>query len=174
VRARAVAWALAVAVLAAGAGTFGLLRPLAQLADRRDPIAILEHPHGGLVELIAALARLDQVRAILLLGCWLAVLTLAVLAWRWRVGLRGAAIGMAVGVAVLVGQQGLRDRRAALRTLCWAAQSGVYDRATRERALRRAEDLLGSPLGRLAEALGAHARPSCTDAARALGAYSLQ
>jgi hypothetical protein len=98
-------------------------------------------------------------------------LLLAVACFSARSGLRwrGAMMALGAGAALLCAWQVLADERLALRTLCWAAHSGVYDRSTREQALARGRAKLASPLGRLAEALGARARVSCDAASAVLG-----
>jgi hypothetical protein len=168
--ARALPWALAAALLAGGAATFRAVRALARVGDRRDPIVLLEHPTGGAAELLRALGSGGA--PWLRLAAYLSpALLLALVCWRWRASLRwrGALIGSCAGIALLCAWQALADERLALRTLCWAAHSGVYDRTTREQALARGRAHLASPLGRLAEALGARARPSCDAASAELG-----
>jgi hypothetical protein len=165
---KALPWAFVAALLGGLAASFRHLRSLARLADQRDPIVLLEHPTGDLASALGRAGGASWLRLALLM---LPAIALGVLLWKRRgeLPLRAPIVVLVLAVTGLWLWQALVDTRVGVRTLCWAAKSGVYDRQTRERALVRGRVLLDRPLGRIVEAAGAGARARCDEAGQILG-----
>lgn len=165
---RALPWALVAVLLAGGLQIARALCALSRNGVQGDAMLLLRHPSGDLLDGVSRLQGPSLLRIALVAAPFFALL---IVAWprrarlAWKLPL---VAGSTIAVLLLIATQ-VMETRSAVRTLCWAAKSPVYGRSVRDRALALGQDELRGPLGRLAEILGANARPTCAAAAIELG-----